>query len=82
MSIHTSLRGVDNLEGERSVLSRVERIQKLTRDGKFDAEKDSAWGLPKVRTKFKVKKVKEAEPAAGEAAAETEGEAPTPAPES
>ncbi len=53
MSIHSSLRGVDNLVGQRSVLSRVERIQKLVQDGKFDPEKDSVYGLPKVRTKFK-----------------------------
>ena len=54
MSIHSSLRGVDNLVGQRSVLTRVERIQKLAEAGKFDQEKDSPYGLPKVRTKFKV----------------------------
>jgi len=54
MSIHASLKGVDTLSGERSVLTRVERIQKLARDGKFDTEGGSVWGLPKVRTKFKV----------------------------
>lgn len=61
MSIHSSLRGIDTLKGERSVLSRVERIAKLRKDGKFDAENQSVHGLPKVRTKFKVvgpKKVK------------------------
>ena len=74
MSIHSSLRGVDNLVGQRSVLTRVERIQKLAEAGKFDQEKDSPYGLPKVRTKFKVsggKKKKKAEEAA---AAETEAE--------
>ena len=60
MSIHSSLRGADSLTGERSVLSRVERIAKLTKDGKFDPEADSAWGLPKVRTKFKVAGAKKA----------------------
>ena len=54
MSIHPSLKGVDTLRGERSVLTRVERIQKLKEDGRFDEESSSAWGLPKVRTKFKV----------------------------
>ena len=54
MSIHRSLRGVNTLIGERSVLSRVERIAQLTDKGKFDAEEDSVYGLPKVRTKFKV----------------------------
>jgi small basic protein (TIGR04137 family) len=65
MSIHTSLKGVDTLRGERSVLTRFERIQKLTKLGKLDAD-DSAFGLPKVRTKFKVVKVKK----------KVEGEAP------
>lgn len=54
MSIHRSLRGVDTLVGERSVLTRVERIQRLAKEGKFDKESDSALGLPKVRTKFRV----------------------------
>ena len=53
MSIHPSLRGVNTLVGQRSVLTRVERIQKLAKDGKFDVESDSPYGLPKVRTKFK-----------------------------
>lgn len=54
MSIHPSLRGVDTLVGQRSVLSRVERLEKLAKDGKFDEQNDSVYGLPKVRTKFKV----------------------------
>ena len=54
MSIHRSLRGVDTLVGERSVLTRVERIERLVKEGKFDAEGDSPTGLPKVRTKFNV----------------------------
>ena len=73
MSIHPSLRGVDTLRGERSVLTRVERIQKLSKDGKLDLENDSALGLPKVRTKFKVASAKkEAAAAAAAAAAEAE----------
>lgn len=58
MTIHSSLRGVDSLGGERSVLKRIERIQKLAKEGKFDEETQSVWGLPKVRTKFKVATVK------------------------
>ncbi len=54
MSMHSSLRGVDTLIGERSVLTRVERLQQLAKAGKIDLEKDSVFGLPKVRTKFKV----------------------------
>ena len=82
MSIHSSLKGVDTLSGERSVLTRFERIQKLTADGKLDAEEASAYGLPKVRTKFKVAKAKkkaaetDADAAATEGEGEGEGEAP------
>lgn len=54
MSIHRSLRGVDTLKGERSVLTRFERVQQLVAEGKLDPETGSAYGLPKVRTKFKV----------------------------
>ena len=61
MTIHSSLRGANDLKGERSVLTRVERIQKLTKIGKFDEESSSVWGLPKVRTKFKVTTGKKAE---------------------
>ena len=77
MSIHSSLRGADTLTGERSVLTRVERIQKLAKDGKFDTESGSVWGIPKVRTKFKVAKAKKGKaekPAEEAAAAEGEGE--------
>ena len=75
MTIHSSLKGVNTLVGERSVLSRVERIQKLVKEGKLNADEDSAFGLPKVRTKFKIAKAKkketeESEAAEGEAAAE------------
>jgi small basic protein (TIGR04137 family) len=71
MTIHSSLRGVDTLAGERSVLTRKERILKLAKEGKFDEAKSGVWGLPKVRTHFKVagaKKVKAAEGAAEAAA--------------
>ncbi|MDF1800254.1 MAG: small basic protein [Planctomycetota bacterium] len=54
MSIHRSLRGVNTLVGERSVLTRVERIERLAKEGKFDLESDSPLGLPKVRTKFNI----------------------------
>lgn len=69
MSIHSSLRGIDTLKGERSVLSRVERIAKLRKDGKFDAQSQSVHGLPKVRTKFKVAGPKKVKAAEGEASA-------------
>lgn len=79
MSIHPSLKGADTLVGDRSVLTRVERIEKLKKSGKFK-DGDSVFGLPKVRTKFKVvsrKKHKEAEAgagASGEAAGDAAGE--------
>ena|SRR5688572_5985885 len=82
MTIHSSLRGVNTLTGERSVLTRQERIAKLSKDGKFKAESSAVWGLPKVRTKFKVagaKKAKAAAPAEG-AAAEGAAAAPAAAP--
>jgi len=67
MSIHPSLRGIDTLVGERSVFTRMERIQILMRDGRFDKEAGSPHGLPKVRTRSKVAKKKA--PKAEEAAA-------------
>jgi small basic protein (TIGR04137 family) len=70
MTIHSSLKGIDTLKGERSVLTRVERIKKLQKDGSFNSEESSVYGLPKVRTKFKVvsgKKAKALEAARKEA---------------
>lgn len=66
MSIHSSLKGIDTLAGERSVLTRVERITKLTKDGKFKADDASVYGLPKVRTKFKISSGKKAKAIAKE----------------
>ena len=54
MSIHPSLRGINTLIGERSVFTRKERLLKLMEDGKVGKD-DSVYGLPKVRTKFKIK---------------------------
>jgi len=60
MSIHPSLRSSNTLVGERSVLTRIERIQKLAKEGKIEPEKRSPYGLPKVRTRFKVSGPKKA----------------------
>ena len=76
MTIHSSLRGVNTLTGERSVLTRQERITKLAKDGKFDPEKSNVWGLPKVRTHFKVAGAKKAKAPAAEGAVPAEGAAP------
>jgi small basic protein (TIGR04137 family) len=81
MSIHSSLRGIDTLVGERSVFTRLERIQVLMKAGKFDPEQGKATGLPKVRTRFKSAK-KKAAPAEGAApAAGAIAAAPAPAAE-
>ena len=63
MSIHPSLRGVDTLKGERNVFTRVERIQRLIKEGKM-TEEDPPIGLPKVRTTFKIKTARAAKTAA------------------
>ncbi len=75
MSIHPSLKGADTLSGERSVLTRVERITKLTQDGKFDEESSSVWNLPKVRTKFKVASAKKVAAADADADAGADADA-------
>jgi small basic protein (TIGR04137 family) len=78
MSIHSSLRGIDTLVGERSVLTRTERLQILIKQGKVDPKTGSVYRLPKVRTRFKIAGVKKApKPAAG--AAPGEGAAAAPA---
>lgn len=71
MSIHSSLRSSNTLVGERSVFTRTERLAILKKEGKFKDESGCIFGLPKVRTRFKIagaKKVK-AEKAAAPAAA-------------
>ena len=59
MSIHPSLRGANSLVGRRSVLTRSERLLKLMHDEKM-SEEDSPYGLPKVRTAYRVKTKKAA----------------------
>jgi small basic protein (TIGR04137 family) len=54
MSIHKSLKLKNTLVRQRSVLSRWERILKL-QDADRWKEGDRVLGLPKVRTKFKVR---------------------------
>jgi small basic protein (TIGR04137 family) len=69
MSIHPSLRGASTLIGERSVFTRIERVQKLLREGKLE-EGTSPFGLPKVKTRVKVKSTKVKAVDDGEPAAE------------
>lgn len=59
MTIHKSLKIKSQLLRSRNVWSRLERIQKLEQDGRF-AEGRSVFGLPKVRTRFKIKGLKKA----------------------
>lgn len=69
MSMHKSLKLKNTLVGQRSVLSRWERIEKLKSQDRW-TQGDKVTGLPKVRTKFKVRARKVAvDPAAAPAAA-------------
>ncbi len=49
MSLHKSLRQRNSLQRRRNVLSRDERIERLERDERWTAGKDSVYGLPKVK---------------------------------
>lgn len=61
MSIHPSLKGADAMKRHRSVLTRLERIQRLHERGALDLEKSSFLGLPKVRhLRIRIKKEKAA----------------------
>jgi small basic protein (TIGR04137 family) len=48
MSLDRSLKDSGKLAGKRSVMTRAERIAKLTTDKKFDATKNTALNLPKT----------------------------------
>ena len=57
MSIHKSLVVKSSLMRARNVWTRLERIEKLEETEKF-GEDQSIFGLPKVRTRLKVKSTK------------------------
>lgn len=82
MSQHPSLRSSDKDKQHRSVMKRYERIKALKEKEKWE-EKDSVFGLPKVKIiRFKIKKEKAAaavEGAEGAAAAPAPGQAAAPA---
>ncbi len=63
MTIHRSLAIKGVLTGNRSVLTRMERLKKLEKEGKWK-DGESIFGLPKVRTQFRVAKKKKKEAAA------------------
>jgi len=82
MSIHSSLKQKSGaLNQHRNVLTRAERVAKLTELEKFDAAKNTALGLPKVRSiKAAVaKKPKKEAAAAADGAASAEGAPAAPA---
>ena len=73
MSIDRSLKTAGNLYRHRNVLTRDERIARLTEMGQFDQQKDNPIGLPKVGNrkvvaggKTKKKKAGEEEGEAGD----------------
>ncbi len=71
MSLDRSLKTAGNLSAHRNVLTRAERVVKLTEKGRFDSKTGSPLGLPKVANRkvsagAKPKKAKEE--AAGAAA--------------
>lgn len=53
MSLSRSLKTSGNLAGKRSVMTRAERIEKLTGDRKFDPSKHKPLGLPKTHVVVK-----------------------------
>lgn len=50
MSLHKSLSTGGKLARARNVLTRAERIERLTEEGRFVEGESSVYGLPKVRT--------------------------------
>jgi len=68
MSVHPSFKSGKNKQ-QRSVLKRLARIILLKKEDKWNEEKDSIFGLPKVKiVKMKIKKEKK-EAVEGEAVA-------------
>jgi len=57
MSIHRSLVSKNRLVRRRNVLTRDERVGRLTDKGKLE-EEDSVYGLPKVKVRKVRKRVK------------------------
>jgi small basic protein (TIGR04137 family) len=80
MSQHPSLRSSDKDKKHRSVLKRYERVKLLKEKDKWEEEKDSVYGLPKVKiVRFKIKKEKAAAAVEGAEAAPSAAAPGTPA---
>lgn len=79
MSLDRSLKMKDALSRHRNVLKRMERLEVLTDEDRWDEEKDSVFGLPKIahRKTAAGKKAKKKEEVETDQAATTEGEAAT-----
>lgn len=80
MSLDRSLKGASGLTGHRNVLTRPERILRLTDKGLFKSDTSDPTHLPKVANRKagggKVKKEAAAEGTAAAAAAPAKGAAP------
>ncbi len=50
MSLDSSLKSKGKLDGVRSVMTRAERMAKLTNDKRFDPKQDQVLGLPKTKS--------------------------------
>ena len=81
MSVDRSLKMRDALSRHRNVLTRDERLQVLIEEERFDEEKDTPFGLPKVAHRKshagRKEKTEEAAAVEGEAAAVAETETST-----
>src|SRR5262245_31796444 len=77
MSVHKSLTVNTALSRARNVFSRSERLERMLEGGKWK-EGDSVYGLPKMKTRAKVRKVKKEKKveATAEGAVPAEGAAP------
>lgn len=49
MSLDPSLKLKNQLAGVRNVMTRAERVERMTKDKKFDPKKDGVLGLPKTK---------------------------------
>ena len=70
MSIHSSFRTSSKDSKHRNVLSRIERLEKLEAESRWNAAAQGCAGLPKVRS-IKVAMKKKKKDKEGEAAAAT-----------
>jgi small basic protein (TIGR04137 family) len=76
MSIHRSFRSSSTMEKHRNVLSRMERIIRMGKLGRWDEDAQSVFNLPKLRNiKVRGKKKAAEEETAVDAAAGTEAAA-------